>query len=225
MHWQPVDPRKLTARQSLAADALHVWWWPESQPPPTASRRARADTILRSLLSLYLPVDAAALRFGRESKGRPYLEHPNAPDFNLSDTDGGTVLVVSGTGRVGIDIERVDRKPPVLRLASRWFAPVEAGSLRELDDESARNAFLRLWTAKEASCKATGTGIFGYLSSWRFVVEEEDGPRLIALPDNAGNAQRWQFHRLAPVPSHTVVLACRDAPAVPRGFIVMEGSH
>jgi len=56
----------------------------------------------------------------------------------------------------------------VARLAARWFAADEAQHLATMPTDDARRAFLRLWTAKEASCKATGTGIFGYLSRWRF---------------------------------------------------------
>jgi len=49
--------------------------------------------------------------------------------------------------------------------------------------DAARRAFLRLWTAKEASCKATGTGIYGRLAAWRFAIGEDDprGRRLERL--------------------------------------------
>jgi 4'-phosphopantetheinyl transferase len=223
MQWQASAAGQLNAKQAFAAGALHVWWWPESLQPATATRRLRTDAILRTLLARYLPIEPGALRFGREPKGRPYLLHPNAPDFNLSDTRGGCVLAVSEAGRVGIDIERCDRQPPVARLATRWFAPDDADALRQLDADAARHAFLRLWTAKEASCKATGTGIYGRLSAWRFEVDASDAPpRVVALPPEAGAAEHWRFHRLAPVASHTVVLACRGTAALPQGHVVVE---
>ena len=75
--------------------------------------------------------------------------------------------------------------------------------------EDARSAFLRLWTAKEASCKATGTGIFGWLPAWRFDAAAEQ-PRLLAAPADAGDLGRWQHRRVAPAPSHTAVVALRD---------------
>jgi 4'-phosphopantetheinyl transferase len=101
----------------------------------------------------------------------------------------------------------------VARLAARWFGAEEAQALAALDPESARIAFLRLWTAKEASCKATGTGIFGYLGQWRFAVTPAQ-PQLSALPDAAGAPARWAFQRLSPSPDHTAVIALRDAPAL-----------
>lgn len=212
----------LAAKQPLPGGGLHVWWWPEALQPAVAGRRARTDAILRTLLARYLPLDPSDLRFRRGSRGRPRLDHPGAPDFNLSDTVGGAVLAVAAGGRVGIDIERVDRQPPVERLASRWFAPGEAEALARLEPEAARAAFLRHWTAKEASCKATGTGIFGYLKAWRFAVDDgTTPPRPLRIPDDAGDTSRWRFHRLAPEPSHTVVLSCRDTTADPEGFALV----
>lgn len=157
-----------------------------------------------------LDLAPAALSFGRESKGRPFLRHANAPDFNLTDTHGGTLIAVCRHGRVGVDIERLDRQPPVARLAPRWFAPDEARRLAAMPPDAARRAFLRLWTAKEASCKATGTGIFGYLSRWRFD-PDADTPTALAIPDDAGEPARWSFLRLMPSPMHTAVVSLRDA--------------
>jgi 4'-phosphopantetheinyl transferase len=162
-----------------------------------------------------LPIGARA--FGREAKGRPFLRHDGAPDFNLSDTDGGTLIALCRRGRIGVDLERSARAPPVQRLARRWFSPDEAASLAELPEDRARRAFIRLWTAKEASCKATGTGIFGYLPRWRFAVDLEPetpglerAPRLLEAPADAGDLARWSFLRVAPSDQHTAVLALRD---------------
>src|SRR5260221_2151646 len=112
MDWLPIPLRHLAAKQTVSA--LDVWWWPESLQPTTQTRRERTDAVLRTLLARYLPLEASELRFGREPKGRPYLLHTGAPDFNLSDTRGGSVLAVADSGRVGIDIERCDRAPPAV---------------------------------------------------------------------------------------------------------------
>ncbi len=170
------------------------------------------DRILRLALAPLLGLPPGQVLFGREAKGRPFLRHPGAPDFNLSDTGGGTLVAITGSGRVGVDLERIDRQPPVLRLARRWFAPSEASALARLPDSEQAPAFLRLWTAKEASCKATGTGIFGFLPLWQFAPDSA-APILLALPGDAGDAGRWRFQRLAPAPGFTAVIALRDAPA------------
>ena len=181
-------------------------WWIDPAIAEGLGPRPRARHLLHSLLTLYL--DGAPLQLEREAKGRPFLRNPGAPDFNLSDTRGGTVLAVAGRGRVGIDLERLDRRPPAARLAARWFAAEEAVALQSLDAAKAGPAFLRLWTAKEAACKATGTGIFGWLPAWRFDAGAEQ-PSLRALPAEAGAQALWHFLRVTPEPGYTCVLAAQ----------------
>jgi 4'-phosphopantetheinyl transferase len=182
------------------------------------SRRERVDRLLRYALSPLVGIAPERLPFGREAKGRPFLRHGGAPDFNLSDTGGGTLLAITRAGRVGVDLERTDRVPPVLRLAHRYFAAEEAAALAALPDAAQPLAFLHLWTAKEASCKATGTGIFGFLPRWRFVAGIPE-PILLGLPEDAGDRTRWRFLRLSPADGFTAVVALRDAAAIQvRGF-------
>lgn len=189
--------------------------------PPIEPRRARIDALLRTLLAGYLGLPGSELRFARQPQGRPHLAHAQAPDFNLTDTAGGVLVAVARRGCVGVDAERSDRRLPAMRLARRWFATDEADALAALDDTVAQRAFVNLWTAKEAACKATGTGISGYLQAWRFAVETGDqAPRLRDLPAAAGPASAWTFHRLTPTPAHTAVLACRDLPVPPRLFVL-----
>lgn len=165
------------------------------------------------MLAPLLGLSADALHFEREAKGRPFLRHPQAPDFNLSDTHGGTLIALCRQGRVGVDLERCDRLPPAHRLARRYFTGDEASALLALPPAEASAAFLRLWTAKEASCKATGTGIFGYLGRWQFDVTALS-PLPRAAPAEAGALSRWRFERLAPSDRHTAVVAVRDGGAL-----------
>ena len=192
----------------LATDELRACWFPAA-PDDGLPRRQRLDGLLRRVLSPLLGLPPEALLFGREDKGRPFLRHPGAPDFNLSDTAGGTLVAVCARGRVGADLEQLQRRPPVARLAARYFAAAEARALAAMDAEAARQAFLFLWTAKEASCKATGTGIFGFLPRWQF--EAGSAPPLLrGAPSDAGDRSRWEFRRLSPTPLHTAVIALRD---------------
>lgn len=218
------EPIRLAAPPAPLAgpdDTQTDLWWISPQRAADLPARARARHLLHEVLAAYL--GAAPLRLAREAKGRPYLAHPGAPDFNLSDTRGGTVIAVAGRGRIGIDLERCDRDPPVARLARRWFSAREADQLSALDAESARRAFLRLWTAKEAACKATGTGIFGWLPAWSFDPALEQ-PALRDLPEAAGAAPDWHFLRLAPHVDYTCVLAAWGfRPRLRHFFVLDEG--
>jgi len=192
-------------RPAWTPGAVHVWW--QATPPDEAApplRRARLDRLLRAVLSRYVD---GPLRFARESKGRPYLAD-GGPDFNLSDTVGGTVVAVAESGRLGVDLERLDRSLSHRRLAPRYFGAQEIAALEAMDDESARLAFLRLWTAKEASSKSTGTGIYGVLDRWCFEVAAAGDPMLVAFPEEGGPRERWHHARVEPAPGYTAVLAC-----------------
>jgi 4'-phosphopantetheinyl transferase len=187
---------------------LRLLWLPAGDAD--APRRARIGALLRAVLAPIVKSATDELRFGRGDKGRPFLLADGAPDFNLSDTGGGTLLALSRAARVGVDLELRARRPPAAKLAARYFAPAEARALAALPADAAARDFILSWTAKEASCKATGTGIFGWLPHWQFEVGVE-APTLVALPAHAGGAARWRFLRVAPSAEHTAVIALRDA--------------
>lgn len=216
--WQPADPAQPPG--PTAAPLLHLWWWAEAAQPALPTRRARIDTLLRRTLAGYVGLPPEALAFAREAKGRPFLQHPDAPDFNLTDTGGGALIAVSRGARVGVDIERIGRRVSARALAERWFTAEEAAALAALDEAAAQARFLRLWTAKEAACKATGTGIYGWLARWRFD-PGRDPPRLLAAPAEAGAVSAWSFLRLLPPGGeHTAVLASADPLPAARGLVV-----
>lgn len=199
---------------------VHLWWCPT--PPEEVAprlRRGRLDRLLRDVLSRYVDIAPAALRFGRESRGRPFLHGEGMPDFNLSDTDGGSVIAVARAPRVGVDLERLDRVPQHRRLARRYFSSAECGRLEAMPEDEARLAFLRLWTAKESSCKSTGTGIYGQLDRWTFDPRLEV-PSLISLPEAAAPESRWHHLRVEPAPGYTAVLACDGWRPQVRGFVL-----
>ena len=193
----------------MIVGSVDVWWVPGGAAAP-ALRRQRIDRLLRAVLSRQLGLDAGTLQFGREPRGRPFLQPgpglARPPHFNLSDTRGGSVVAISDALRVGIDLEREDRRLSHRALARRYFAPVEAAALEALGDEPARRAFLALWTAKESACKATGTGIYGWLDAWQFEVGSGD-PVAGAVPPQAGALAAWSFRRIAPAAGYTAVVS------------------
>ena len=197
---------------TLAHGDVHIWWYASPAIAPRVRRRY-VDALLRTTLSRYVGIAPQALRFGREQRGRPFLlDVDAAPDFNLSDTDGGTVVAVARGLRVGIDLERLDRQPRVKALAARYFRKEEATEIDALDGDAAQRAFLYAWTAKESSCKATGTGIYGWLDQWGFACDALGGdPDLISAPAEAGPVSCWSHRRIAPSDGYTAVIACKGA--------------
>jgi len=140
---------------------------------------------LRLLLGRALGIDPAAVALRRGVRGRPELAGGTAmPDFNVSHTRGGAVFAIAcelpSHFRIGVDVEREDRRLDADGLARKFLTARERGSLPGDDADARRVRFLRYWTCKEAMSKATGDGLaapFRHLD-----VDLSDSPRLIDGP-------------------------------------------
>lgn len=113
--------------------------------------------------------EAVPLKIGE--KGKPCIQRPNSPQFNLSHANGELVLVLSGRGPVGVDVEDQTRSVrSVERLARRYFAEAEQRIVGEDD-----TAFFRIWTRREARVKAEGTGFASGFASLDTLEDERVG--------------------------------------------------
>ena len=79
---------------------------------------------------------------------------------SLSHSRMMAAAAVTAIGPVGVDLEPV-RPVDALALARRWFLAPEAAWLAWLPPGQRDEAFLGLWTQKEAIAKALGTGLRG----------------------------------------------------------------
>lgn len=198
----------MSLNTDLGTGEIHLLWCP-APADKAGERRIHLDRLLRRALAPYAGQAAPDLQFGREPRGRPFLLGADpALSFSLSDTVGGSVVAVARGLRVGVDLERLDREPPVLRLARRYFDPLEAAALAALPDDLRARAFLHAWTAKEAACKATGSGLRDRLDRWCFEIDAGNAdPRLRCAPPEAGDPAAWSLRRLSPAPGYTAVVA------------------
>lgn len=168
---------------------------------------------LRSLLGRTLKVDPAAVRLRRGVRGRPELDGDYAVDFNISHT-GDTALIAIATGmqdgtRVGIDIEREDRRVNADGLARKFLSERERAEIAPLASDVRRQRFLRLWTCKEAMSKATGDALS---APFRHIDVTLDGvPRLVAGPMPYTPAA-WQLVAAATPPGLIASLAIWRQP-------------
>lgn len=86
-------------------------------------------------------------------EGRPFFSDCSL-SFSLSHTEGMAAAVLSDGGRVGIDIERArpDKETLHRRLFEKKFFEEER---RLWGADTFEDAFLKIWTTKEAVAKAT----------------------------------------------------------------------
>ncbi|MET3129875.1 4'-phosphopantetheinyl transferase [Oxalobacteraceae bacterium GrIS 1.11] len=116
----------------------------------------RCRCALRLLLAAYLGrrADAIALRYG--AFGKPELEGLH---FNVSHSEHSALIAVAALP-LGVDLEFA-RRPGVdlAGMAGLVFHPSEQASFARLPASAQGDFFYRIWTHKEAYCKALGLGL------------------------------------------------------------------
>lgn len=167
-------------------------------------------TLVRTVLSRYVPLPPSAWRFEANSFGRPsiiaaQLAAMPGLSFNLSHTRGLVILGVTRGARLGVDTENVLRQPR-LELAQRMFATDEASALRMLPPAAQPDRFYRLWTLKESYIKARGLGLRFPLERFSFALNREDHISLHIDPSLEGTPQRWMVWQLRPSADHLVAV-------------------
>jgi 4'-phosphopantetheinyl transferase len=197
--------------------AMRVWWktlaasddefaqlsaWLAPQEHARAARFARDDlkrryvvgrATLRWVLARSLGIGPAEVRIVRGERGRPHLEGDARFDFNISHTAGVALIGLTTSGRIGVDVERLERDVSADGLAKKFLTAGERATFAGLDETSRRRRFLRYWTCKEAMSKATGDGLsapFRHLD-----VSLEDAMELAAGPAPY-EPSRWRLHAI-----------------------------
>ncbi|MEU4715790.1 4'-phosphopantetheinyl transferase superfamily protein [Micromonospora purpureochromogenes] len=162
-------------------DTVHVWVGAAPGGRPEVARR-----LLRRAGCTLLGRAEREVGVGRRPDGRPWVRAGAVSlPVSVSHAEGVVVVAARRAGPVGVDVER--RRPlPALALAHRWYAPPEAAWLGDLPDAARVEAFLLLWTAKEAVGKALGRGLRA--GGLRRLMPVPKHPRelLRPLPDRAG---------------------------------------
>ena len=157
-----------------------------------------AHAALRAILARYTHAEAAALTFGEEASGKPFLERPrDAVRFNLSHSGELGAVAIVRDAPVGIDIEAIARLPDVELLAESCFSNDERVALASVADAERPYSFLRGWTRKEAYLKAAGGGLRAPLDAFS-VSLDTDAPHRV---DCASDPRRWLVIPLHPGPA------------------------
>jgi 4'-phosphopantetheinyl transferase len=193
-HWPgasglPIEERGRAAR--LAAGRVRSRW--------VASRWA-----LRGILAHYLdkPSDfdppsawsksdaLATIALRSADGGKPTLAEPGSPlCFNLSHSGGLALIAVAAEREVGVDIERIDPRRDVLRLAERALVPTAAATVRAAAGDERSAVFHRAWARREAAAKCHGVGLHGHLPTTPVaVVGLDPGPGFAAALAVAGES-------------------------------------
>ena len=168
-------------------------------------RYAMAQTILRHLLGRYTGTHPRDVAFVRGLQGKPYLPQGSL-QFNITHS-GYLLLAAFCLGQeVGVDVEKVEPKRPVLSLARRYYTPAELDWLKTLDNDTQARAFFQLWTLKEAFLKARGTGLSGGLNTFEYRINQPGPPELVWTKPEHGVPTDWSSVRLHPDSDYAAAL-------------------
>lgn len=168
---------------------------------------------LRHILGDCLQVAPLQLQFASGPHGKPALAGPihGRLEFNLTHSSDLALLALTQSSDVGIDIETVRPMPDAVRIAERFFSAAETEALKELPVTEQANAFLSLWTRKEAVAKGTGLGIANFLS--RFEVTTGPDAKVKTIDGDPRLGAQWTLHAFEPAAGYLAAVAVRSPGA------------
>lgn len=152
---------------------------------------------LRRLLAERLDMAPDSVPLTTGEYGKPMLDG-FAWQFNLSHAGPHALIALSESAPVGVDIERIDVTRPLASMAAQFFTAREQAACAGQPEQ-----FYRLWSAKEAVLKASGSGIRGDLPA---IVEQDGQLAVVREP----LTRLWEIE--AP-PGYAAALAMITRPA------------
>lgn len=186
--------------------------------PRDRKRFIAARGSLRQILSRYLAMDPAELRFCYGPQGKPTLAPEQGGErlqFNLSHSQGLALIAIARDRRqaarklrsVGVDLEAIDPNYGWQDVARQFFTPNERNQLCGLPVPEQGRAFYQLWTRKEALLKAIGTGLTVPLNQVEVGLNPGQPTRLIRPVWQAQSTQAWTIQDLPLGPSYAAAVA------------------
>ena len=166
-----------------------------------------SHALVRHATGNVLDLPPAEIRIRVDVLGRPYLADYPALDFNLSHTEGLSVVAVR-RDVVGVDVERLRDNLDARAVARRVFSDAEQATLRKGVPPS-QTPFFDYWTLKEAYVKAIGMGV---RFDFQKISVTPGKPMSVSLQGVDDNADNWTFRLFGCNEYRLAVVAKRQSP-------------
>jgi|GEM_PF-1578637 len=175
--------------------------------PLKKKRFVLARATMRNILSQYLGIFAKDIVFGYGKHGKPEIKNATRSlSFNLSHSRNIAVLAISGTHRVGVDVEVMDKSlDRIDRIVDYLCSSEERGYYFALPITERPLFAYSLWTANEAFLKGMGSGVQSIASEVSYTFYSDREPCLSLKNKNL--ISTWQFKRFIPVGNSVATLA------------------
>lgn len=178
--------------------------------------------LIRGWLASVSGIPASEWQFAEGQRGRPEIAHPASRwSFNLAHSGNLVACVLSSVSEVGVDLEDLQRRPPIRDLAQRFCSPAEAADIERQPEPARTRRFLTYWTLKEAYLKARGLGIAVHLADVEFTLEVEH-PTINFRESLEGTSREWAFALFEPTPRYLLSVAVPQPAGSPRPDIAVH---
>jgi 4'-phosphopantetheinyl transferase len=117
-------------------------------------------SILRKLLSNYLPIEPNEIVIKQTKLGKPYVANSGTQIyFNISHSKEYVLYGFSREAELGVDIEFLNAEIEAELISKHFFSSDEMSLIRNSEGLNRTEAFFRLWCIKEAYIKLVGKGL------------------------------------------------------------------
>ena len=170
---------------------------------------ARAQ--LRMILSRYINVAPAEVRFEYSEHGKPMLANGNEQSgkikFNLAHSAGNALFAFTRAGEIGVDLERIRPEIRGDDIARRFFSAAELACLERLPAPARQVAFFDCWTRKEAFVKAKEIGLSLGLDQFDVTLAPDEPAALLRTGWDADEPARWSLKAIDVGPGYVGTVA------------------
>lgn len=178
--------------------------------------------LMRKFVNETTDSDYASIVFGRDLKGKPYINGNASVDFNVSHQGSYSVLAgVAGTqSKIGVDVMRIEYSggkslDEFFRIMTRNFSTSEWVEIKKPASEREKlSAFMRHWCLKESYVKNIGVGITVDLQKISFstsdALEVNQVVTTTCLDVNGLRQTNWRFEESLLDEEHIVAVAVED---------------
>jgi 4'-phosphopantetheinyl transferase len=188
---------------------------------------ARCRSSLRFLLSRYLEIPPAEIRFDYQPNGKPEVaaqQNPRRLRFNVSHSAGVALIAVNAARRIGIDIEKIRVDVDITALAEQSFSSREQVGFRALPGHLRAPAFFACWTRKESFLKATGDGLSFSLGDFSVTTHPDLDPVLEEIRGDTAARKQWILADLSVVDGYRATVAVEGSFARLKTYIYRHSS-
>jgi len=185
-------------------------------PKSSHSHVIIARALLRCVIARELDSEPADLGFMHTLQGKPKLQFPKngtGLQFGVSHAHRFGLIGLARDTPLGVDVESRHPERAVGRLAGRFFTDREATGLRNLSERSRHDAFLTMWTAKEALIKAQGETVPRALQNYELALSDDGSVSLMRIHGDVERATSWRLDTVRLGTNHMAAVAVEDPQA------------